>query len=341
VTPELKPAESLREPFTYTNSARAVARFPFPFAADRYSYSLNLEPAEPGAPDSVYAHWFDVDEHYLSEIEERRIVLEQDPLRCQVLPHMAQAEWDTLELLMTRYAADYPALFGFERDGDRCRWTNRPLAIEQRFTFGDATTLPLPPFEYITRQVQGDFALLDQREDDLFLDGGMITGPADWSLDFDLGMRFQELHGPVPLAHEMGIFDRALRYLLSMPVGRPARRLNWSTTIHPRLDTSTEIYPRWRNDRDLVTRENAGELVHLRVELQLLARLARSHALLFSIRTYLISLEDLSARPSWARRLRAVLATLPDELIEYKGLRPHRQHVIDWLDDHLTEEAET
>ena len=63
--PLLKPVETFRDDFTYTNSPEAVARFPFPFPEDEYMYSVNLEPAAGGEPGSVFEHWFDVDEHYL------------------------------------------------------------------------------------------------------------------------------------------------------------------------------------------------------------------------------------------------------------------------------------
>ena len=49
----------------------------------------------------------------------------------------------------------------------------------------------------------------------------MVTTQADWSLDFDLGMNFIEWHGPVPLAHELGVFDRALKFLLNLQLGQP------------------------------------------------------------------------------------------------------------------------
>ena len=39
--------------------------------------------------------------------------------------------------------------------------------------------LPYGPFEYITRQAQGDFTLQDQRNDNLYMDGGMVTTQAD------------------------------------------------------------------------------------------------------------------------------------------------------------------
>ena len=330
--PILKPVETYRGDFSYANSAAAIARFPFPFSQDAYVYSVNLEPASRGEAGSVYEHAFDVDEHYRSEIEERRPVLQSDPGRCRVLPHMRVAEWDFLELIMVSYARDYPHLFDLQRSSGAWVWSNQALGICDRFTFGDATSLPLPPFEYIARQAQGDFNLIDQRNGDLFMDGGMITGPADWSLSFDLGMSFRQWHGPVPMAHELGVFDRALKYLLNIQVDRPVRRLNWTMTVHPRLDTSPETYPIWGPDRAKVTAENAGSLVHLRVELQLIARLPRSNGLLFSIRTYLISLNDLSSNRDWSRRLCKVLRDLPEEIANYKGISRYRSSAIEWLE---------
>ena len=55
------------------------------------------------------------------------------------------------------------------------------------FTFGDLSTLPYAPMEYITRQSQGDFCILDQRDGNLWMDAGMVTTQADWSLDFVAG----------------------------------------------------------------------------------------------------------------------------------------------------------
>lgn len=259
--------ESFRDDYTFKNSPEAIRRFPLPFPQDSYMYSVNMEPHVPGPVGSVYEHAFDIDEHYVAECRDRAITLARDPGRCASLPHMIEAEWDTLELLMTSLAADYPEHFALLRDGNRWVWTNRPLGLRQDFIFGDASTLPQGPLEYITRQVQGDFVVLDQREGTLFADAAMVTSQADWSLTFDVGMSFHQWHAPVPLAHDMGVFDRALKYLMMLQQGRPVRRLNWTMTVNPRLDTSPETYPEWGTDRASVTPDNVGKKVHLRVEL--------------------------------------------------------------------------
>jgi len=323
--------ETFRDDFTYSNSEKAIRRFPFPFNEDSYMYSVNIEPHVPGPVGSVTEHPIDVDEHYVSEMADRALVLAADPLRCQSLPHMITAEWDLLELLMTNMSRSYPDLFTLTRDGDAWHWVNRPLGIDQHFTFGDASTLPYGPMEYITRQAQGDFTLQDQRNDNLWVDAGMVTTQADWSLDFDIGMNFHEWHGPVPLAHQAGVFDRALKFLLALRQDQPVRRLNWTMTINPRLDTSPENYPKWGKDRTTVTPENVADKVHLRVELQTLWRLPRSNAIAFPIRCYLISLREIATQPKWAKRLHRVLKTLPPELVEYKGLTRYRDTAVEWL----------
>lgn len=313
------------------NSDAGILRFPFPFADDAYMYAVNLEPHVRGGSTPALDQIFDVDEHYIAECRERAIVLEEDPGRCKVLPHMMAAQWDTLELIMESFAADYPEDFSLAKAGSRWTWENRPLGLKQAFTFGDASTLPCEPFEYITRQAQGDFTLQDQREDNLFVDGGMVTTQADWSLEFDIGMSFHEWHGPVPLAHQIGVFDRALKFLLRLQYGQPVRRLNWTMTVNPRLDTSPENYPLWGPDRMTVTPENVAEKLFLRVELQTLFRLPRSNAILFGIRCYLLNVGDIAKVRKWRKRLHRVLRDLPPELVDYKGLTRYRKIVVDYL----------
>lgn len=330
----MKPAELFRPPYTFFNSDEAIKRFPFPYPEDSYMYSVNIEQHNGGPSGSVYEFAFDVDEHYLGEVEDRRLVLAADPLRCQVLPHMDTASWDTLELIMESLSRDYPGVFSLTKNGNEWTWGNRPLAIRHTFTFGDSTTLPCPPLEYISRQAQGDFVVMDQRNQNLYLDAGMVTSQADWSLNFNVGMDFIQWHGPVPMAHELGVFDRALKFLLLLQVGRPVRRLNWTMTINPHLDTSPENFDKWGPDRAKVTAENAGSLVHLRVELQTLFRLPRSNGILFGVRVYLLRLDELVQNPVWARRMHRVLKTLPAELADYKGMTLFRDHAVQWLSAH-------
>lgn len=327
----IKTPESMRGDFTYRNSPEAIKRYPFPYPEDIYMYSVNMEMHDGGEPGSVHEHAFDVDEHYLSEMEERAMVLDKDPNRYATLDHMELHQWDVLELIMDANSRNYPEHFSLEKDGDNWAWENRPMGIKHSFVFGDKSTLPQAPLEYIARQNQGDLVVLDQRENDLFADAAVATSVADWSVNFDVGMSFSEWHGPVPVAHELGVFDRALKYLLMIRLGQPARRLNWTLTVNPRMDTSPETYHKWGVERSTVTAENAGQKVYLRVELQTLFRLPRSNGLLFCVRAYLANMEELCANPAWAKRLYSVMVNLHPELADYKGISPFRKQLVQWL----------
>lgn len=331
---------TFRDDYSFRNSAHGIRRFPFPFAEDRYMYAVNVEPHGTGPVGSVFEHPFDIDEHYLAEMADRDLVLRSDPLRCQSLPHMMQAEWDLLELVMTSLARDYPQWFSLTRDGERWHWRNGPMGIDQRFVFGDLASLPCRPLEYVGRQAQGDFTLLDQREGNLWLDAGLLTSQGKWSLDFDLGMNFIEWHAPVPLAAGAGVFERALKFLLNLRQGAPVRRLNWSICVNPRLDTSLESYPDWGREHFAVTPQTIGRMLQLRVELQSLFRLPRSNAIAFSIRCYLISLDELRTVPEWATRFACVLEDLHPELVRYKALAPYRDLMIEHLRRPLAAEGE-
>jgi hypothetical protein len=323
--------ESFRDDYTYKNSAEAIKRFPFPFPEDQYMYSVNIEPHTKGKPGSVFEFPFDVDEHYVAECHDRAITLQEDPGRYQALPHMMDAQWDFLELAMESLANDYPEHFTLTKNGSTWTWENKPLGIHDTFTFGDSTTLPREPFDYMGRQVQGDFVLLDQRDETLYADAGIVTCQADWSLAFNVGMSWREWHGPVPKATELGVMDRALKYLLNLQLANPVRRLNWTMTVNPRLDTSPENYPHWGGDRNKVNADNVSELVHLRVELQSLFRLPRSNGIVFSIRCYLMSLKDIATYPRWAKRLHRVQKTMHPDLIEYKGMTKFHPLLVEWL----------
>lgn len=317
------------------NSAKAVRNFPFPFISDNYMYSANVEPSGVPVDNGAGGSWgegiIDVNEHYFEEIAERERILSEDPDRFVALPHMMEAQWDALEFIMETLVKDYPEHFSLHREGDDWRWENRLLGIEEEFTFGDASTLPYEPLEYIGRQVQEDLPLLDQRAGQLFVDAGLLTFPADWSMAFDAGMSFQEIHGPVPRANQMGVFTRAEKFLMNVKVDAPYRRTNWTLTVGPRMDTSTEKYHEWGPDRSKVTFDNVGEVVHLRVEVQNFVRLPRSNGVMFVIHTYLLSMNDLVTVPNWARRTHRVLRDLPDDLVDYKGFSRYRDTVVQWL----------
>ncbi|WP_176562164.1 heme-dependent oxidative N-demethylase family protein [Mycolicibacterium palauense] len=311
--------------------------FPFPFPADTYRYSTNVEPAG-GAVPTPAGEWgtrvVDVDSEYEHEMAERERILAADPSRYAVLPHMRAACWDTMVFLMGELARAYPDRMSLTRDGQNWRWRNEILDITQDFVIGDDSSLPAEPLAYIAGQVQEDIVLLDQRDGDLFGDAGVVTFAADWSFGFDVGMTFLEIHGPVPRLRQTGVITRAREFLMRLQPNEVYRRTNWTLTIGRRLDVSTELYPEWGPDRPFILTvddETFGRLVHLRVEVQHLIRLPESGSICFLIRTYMLPLLDVAAFEPWRERTEAVLADLPEDMADYKGIISYRDRAVSWL----------
>lgn len=309
--------------------ASELESFPYPFKEDVYRYSNNSTPLE-------LSNCIDITPHYIEEIKLKRQLLQEYPERCyQSLPHTMNGQWDILELVMEHLATNYPASFTLNKNGNDRTFENKILQETHVFIVGDPATLPCQPLDFIGRHVQEDLIFMMQRDGDLYLDAGQLCFPANWSLAFDLGMSFREIHTPIPGFKEEGLDSRILQFLLRLEAGNPWWRKNWSLMAGNRLDTSIETFDVWGQSRKAVTNENAGELVHLRVEVQKLFRLPRSGGILFTIHTHLLSLEKLASKPEWAEQVYQILSELPPHIVNYKGLSFFKDAVIHYLKEQL------
>jgi dimethylamine monooxygenase subunit A len=311
-----------------------IEHFPYPFKDTIYRYSNNSLLME--VPNSI-----EVTPTYTEEILLKRQLLTQHPERCfQSLPHTTEAQWEILELIIDHLVVYYPNEFKLYKNGNNWSFHNHALKEKYDFILGEESTLPQQPLDFIGRQVQEDLILMGQRDGNLYLDAGQLCFPANWSLAFDLGMSFKEIHHPIPGFKEEGLDDRILNFLLKLEAGNPWERKNWSLMAGNRLDTSLETYDHWGKGRKKVTSKNAGDFVHLRVEVQRLFRLPRSNNILFTIHTHLLSLEKLANRREWLEQFYHILKELPPHIVDYKGLSLFKDAVIDYLKGRL-ESGET
>ena len=319
-----------RNAYHFQNSRESVFRFPYPFETDQAKMRVNVAPHDRTGPTAAFHALFDIDEHYLSEIEERNYLLAQRPYLCQVSPHMRLAEWDVLELIMEALAEDFPQHFSLQKNGGEWLWTNHLLKIQRQFIFGDDQSFPDSPLDYIARQGQGDLLLMEQRDGDLWLEGGCVTQAFGWSFDFIMGMSWNDWHGPVMKKAERDVIDRSRRMSMSLQVGAPIRRVNWLMQTKPRLDRNLDTKLEWRLDDAAFQKENIGSDLFLRTEFQQLYRLPRSNAVLFGLRHYMLSFNELLMVPKWAKRTHRVLRDLDPNSERYESTFA-RLDAIEWL----------
>jgi dimethylamine monooxygenase subunit A len=312
------------------NSTADLRAFPYPFGdSDIYRYSNNAVPLDPPNPIELTDFYFD-------EISLKRELLTKHPERCyHSAPHTLDAQWEVVDLIIDNLVTHYPDRFELEKKEDEWVFSNVQTKENITFTFGDSTSLEIEPLDFIGRHVQEDLLLMMQRDGNLFLDAGQLCFPANWSLYFDAGMSFKEIHSPIPDFKDDSLDDRILQFLMRIEAGSPWWRKNWSLMAGNRLDTSLETFAEWGQVRKQVTKENAGELVHLRVEVQKLFRLPKSNGILFTIHSHMLPLERFVQHPPWLEKFYSILDELPDFIAEYKGISLYRKQVLEYLEEEL------
>jgi hypothetical protein len=240
--------------------------------------------------------------------------------------------------LMTQLAADHPDVMHLDRTGGgtgagEYRWRNDLLDIDRTFCVGDGTSLGENPLLFIGRQVPEDLLLATEREGQIFLDAGLVTFANDWSVKFDVGMSFAEIHGPIPRFTGEGITSRAEKFMMMMTGEQTFRRVNWtfSGIGSKRMDASLETYDRWGWEPARIVADKDWGRIQLRIELEHFVRLPVTGAHLFSIRTCMLSLAEIATVPEWAEQLADIVEELPEDIATYKGFVDWRDEAMAWL----------
>lgn len=203
------------------------------------------------------------------------------------------------------------------------------LAESWGVTFAGLVEPPTSPVERLIAlggRVEPDLVLL--RPDDQGAHrvvAGVVCFPSSWGLGDKLGKAMFDVHGPVPGLN--ATLGRPIEtFLTKLEAGVPWLRDNWGLCRDGRLNHHPSI-PR----RPLDETVRADE-VYVRVERQLLVRLAGTDGVLFGIRVEPIPLVSLFSDRAAVVGLARALGTMSDEAANYKGLRRARMRLLSILD---------
>ncbi len=165
------------------------------------------------------------------------------------------------------------------------------------------------PIVAASRLVQEDLCVL-MREDAWRLRAACVCFPSRWDLATKIGTTLDDIHGPVP-GYEDQLARPTTLFFDRLKPDRSFWRLNWTLLDSPDLfqPASARQAPE-------------GELKewYFRVERQTLRNLARTRAVVFTIRTYVTSAATLCERDdTFAATLVHALETAPRDVQAYKG----------------------
>lgn len=231
----------------------------------------------PGIVPLDMADWLRVDEVYAGQMALRdRLLATREAEVVGQMNIATQAIEEMYEYVLARLPA------GFERLGDA---VVRPDGVAVALDAGR-------PLQSLGRLVQEDLCLMQpDGAGQHMLTAAVLCFPAGWTLAEKLGRPLMRMHQPVP-GYTEDMARRVQRLMDAVRVEAPLWRANAHHSRAPLFNPLSEEAP-----KDTVAQ---GDMPYIRSERQCLIRLPVSRAVLFSIHTYLVRLEDLTAEQAAA-----------------------------------------
>jgi hypothetical protein len=175
-----------------------------------------------------------------------------------------------------------------------------------------------------------DFALLDGPS--TALPWLCVCVPSHWAPEDKLGLSFAAVHAPVADNHLLVGAARQLTRLVTE--GGEWERWVWTISPSGRYDQHPRRHPRAPWPATAQPQAFARQCF-LRAERQTFFPLAPgSGQAVFTIRVMLQPLVEAVATPAQAQRLHEALASMSQEVAQYKGLAGARERLLAWLGQH-------
>jgi len=209
---------------------------------------------------------------------------------------------------------------------------SRPAQAEAfelvRAAVGAAPEEGPPPLLAAARAVPDDLCLMEKAGGAWRLTALSLCAPSFFTADDALGKSLAELHRPVD-----GFSDRFLsrveRIFEGLRPGLILERRNW--TVVNSGDLFTPYAAPIRAGVAAIAPEDAGRLLHLRVERQTLRRLPRTGGALFTIRIWRAPLESLRSDPERLAAFADAWRTARPDFRNYKGFASYDALVAAFL----------
>lgn len=247
------------------------------------------------------ADWLIVTDRHAAETAAKRRLLDEGADIHRLLPEGEAAAAEMATMLSANLARHHPAILPDRSVGD--------------------------PLARLGLALQEDLCLMAPAGEGYRLVGAFVAFPSRWSLAEKIGRPISAIHAPVPgleaaIGRPIGLFFERLA------AGQPVWRANWSISDDPALHQPSGDF---RRTTTVVSPDDAGRRLWLRLERQTLTRLPETGAVLFTILTFVEPLAIIAVEPDLAAGLARRIAEVPEAMLDYKNLRANRAAVITYL----------
>lgn len=225
----------------------------------------------PGVQPLDPRDWIVVDDAYAGQMSERARILKDH--RADVLQTLPKA-YNAIQELHDTVLAHLAERDDFEINGTTCL---RPDGV--RVDLYDDE-----PLAVLCRLVTEDFCILQKSGSEHDLTAALLCFPASWTLSQKFGSPLAHVHAPVE-EYDDGVAKRVQRLFDAVQVGKPLWRSNALRYRDPEL-----YQPRPENEPR--SYEKPGD--YIRTERQCILRLPETQAVVFSIQTRQVHIDNLT-----------------------------------------------
>lgn len=209
----------------------------------------------------------------------------------------------------------HPQVVWGETEGSRAAQAEA-LALVAKVRGPQSGAEGLPPLLAAARRVADDLCLMEQRAGVWRLTALSLCAPSFFTAQDALGKSLPELHDPVDgFAPRFG--GRLERIFSGLRPGLILERRNWTVVNSAALFTPDSAPIRAQIPQ--ISPEEAGQILHLRVERQTLRRLLETGGALFTIRIWRAPLETLVEEPGRLAAFAQAWRGATAEFRNYKG----------------------
>ncbi|KAL3482022.1 hypothetical protein BJX99DRAFT_218016 [Aspergillus californicus] len=260
-------------------------------------------------------NWLTLDKNYMDEHVVRSQLLKQERDKVlQCLPESYDACLEALEEVVEFLTQRYASMFEMKKNGEKTTVYNK--MTNETFVFGGEKGEQMDPLEMAVRLTMEDLSILMKNGDEeYYLAASASLFPVGWTVQDRIGWTISQLHNPVPLWHQQ-VANSVSKFLCRLTPNSPMERSNYFVEVkRPDEDLFETLYRPTTLSED--NPNPSPKDIVVRRERQTFRRLPRTGAIVFGVKTFLTTLEELPMQE--LQNLAREVKSWPEHVGEYKG----------------------
>ncbi|KAL4871309.1 hypothetical protein BDV12DRAFT_164582 [Aspergillus spectabilis] len=275
---------------------------------DRYRVMMDIRKLD-------VENWLTLDKNYMDEHVVRSQLLVQERQKVfQCLPESYDACLEALEEVVEFLTQRFANMFDMKKHGEKTTVYNRMTG--ETFIFGGDRTGQMDPLEIAVRLTMEDLSILMKNEGgEYYLAASASLFPVGWTVADRIGWTISQLHNPVPLWHQQ-VANSVSKFLCRLTPNSPMERSNYFVEVkRPDEDLFETLYRPTTLSED--NPDPSPKDIVVRRERQTFRRLPHTGAIVFGVKTFLTTLEELPMQE--LENLAREVKSWPEHVGEYKG----------------------